>query len=106
MNDNTGRIDNLQEVQLKNLREDLKGMSYRPVCSVQPTMQDNTSGKKELIKTREEWEMVKNGLGNVFNLSITNHTEIMNYKNCSRSLIETFGRTHNKTCLLYTSRCV
>ena len=53
--------------------------------------------KNELIKTREELEMMKNGLINVFNLSITNHTEIMNFKNCRRSLKETLERTHNKT---------
>ena len=33
--------------------------------------------KKELIKTWEELEMMKNGLVNVLNLPITDHKEIM-----------------------------
>ena len=41
MNDSTGSIDNIQEVQLKNLREDLDRVSYRPACSVQHNMLDN-----------------------------------------------------------------
>ena len=44
--------------------------------------------QKELIKTGEELEMMKTGLVNVLNLPITDHTEIMKFKNCRRSLEE------------------
>ena len=47
-------------------------------------------------KTREELEMMKNGLTNVFNLPMTDHTEIMNYKDCRRTLKEIIEGIHNK----------
>ena len=39
---------------------------------------------------------MKNGLVNVLNLPITDHREIMNFKNCRRSLKEILEMTHNK----------
>ena len=53
--------------------------------------------KKELIKKREELEMMKNGIINVLNLPITDHTEIMNFKDCRRTSKEILERAHNKT---------
>ena len=42
---------------------------------------------KKPINTRENLEMMNNGLVNVLNLPITHHREIMNFKN-GRSLTE------------------
>ena len=50
--------------------------------------------KKKIIKTREELEMVKNGLIEVFNLPITDRIEIMKYKDCRRNLKETIEGVH------------
>ena len=56
--------------------------------------------QRKLIKTREELEMMNNGLINVLNILSIEHREIGNFKNNQRSLIELF----KGTCLLYTSR--
>ena len=40
---------------------------------------------------------MNSGLVNVLNLPITDHSEIMNFKNGRRSLTEILERTHNKT---------
>ena len=40
--------------------------------------------------------MMKNGLINVLNLPITDQTEIMNYKDCKRTLKEIIEDIHNK----------
>ena len=84
MNDNTGRFDNLQGVQLKNLIEDFERMSYRPACSVQHTMLDNRENinfknyrrnpveflervDECLLRTKENrWTMIKNLLDDSF----------------------------------------
>ena len=50
---------------------------------------------RNLIKTKEESEMMNNGLINVLNIPITNNKEIMNVRDSKR-----------RFCLLYTSRCV
>ena len=52
---------------------------------------------KKPINTRENLEMMISGLVNVLNLPITDHREIMNFKNVRRSLTEIIERTHNKT---------
>ena len=52
--------------------------------------------KKKIIKTREELEMVKNGLIEVFNLPITDRREIMKYKDCRRNLKEITERLHKE----------
>ena len=40
---------------------------------------------------------MKNGLINVFNLPITDHTEIINFKDCRRTLKEILEGIHNKS---------
>ena len=62
--------------------------------------------RKKIINTREELEMMKNGLLTMFNLPMTDHAEMMNFKNNRRNVRETLERNHYNTCLLYTSRCV
>ena len=53
--------------------------------------------QRKLIKTREELEMMNNGLVNVLNILSTEHRKISNFKNNRRSLIEIVIMTHNKT---------
>ena len=43
---------------------------------------------RKIIKTREEVEMMKNGLTDVFNVPMTNHAERMNFMECRRTLKE------------------
>ena len=43
---------------------------------------------RKIIKTREEVEMMKNGLTNVFSVPMTNHAERMNFMECRRTLKE------------------
>ena len=43
---------------------------------------------RKIIKTREEVEMMKNGLTNVFSVQMTNHAERMNFMECRRTLKE------------------
>ena len=52
--------------------------------------------KKKLIKTREEWQMMKNGLLDVFNLPITDHSKLMDYKDCRRTLKEILEGVNNQ----------
>ena len=52
--------------------------------------------QKKIINTKEELEMMKIGLINVFNLPITEQTETMNYEDCRRILKEIIEGTHNK----------
>ena len=44
--------------------------------------------QRKLINTREELEMMKHGLINVFNLPMTDHAEMMNFMECRRTLKE------------------
>ena len=51
---------------------------------------------RKLIKTREEVEMMKNGLIDVFNVPMTNHTKRMNFMECRRTLKEILEGMHNR----------
>ena len=51
---------------------------------------------KKLIQTREEVEMVKRGLIDVFNLTITDQSKLMKYKDCRMTLKEIIEGIHNK----------
>ena len=70
--------------------------------------------RKKIINTREELEMMKNGLLEMFNIPINGQNEIMKFKNNRRNLLEPLEGNHYKivcnrisrSCLLYTSRCV
>ena len=53
--------------------------------------------QQKLINTWEELEMIKNGLGNVLNLPMTNHKGIIHVKKSRRNLIKLFKGTHNQT---------
>ena len=48
--------------------------------------------QKKLINTREEGELINNGLVNVLNILSTEHRRVSNFKNNRRTLIETFKR--------------
>ena len=61
---------------------------------------------RRLINTREELEIMKNGLINMFNIPITDHEEIINVQDYRRRSNQIVEITYYKTCLLYTSRCV
>ena len=52
---------------------------------------------RKLINTREQLEMMKNGLLEMFNVLINDQNEIMNFKNNRRNLLETLERNHYKT---------
>ena len=52
--------------------------------------------KKKLIQTREEVEMMKNGLIDVFNLPITYQSKLIEYKDCRRTLREIIKGFHNQ----------
>ena len=52
---------------------------------------------RKLIKTREELEMMNNGLINVRNIPMTNDKEIMNFGDYRRRLKEISVMTYNKT---------
>ena len=59
-------------------------------------MKKNRIIKKKLIKTREEVEMMKNGLIDVFNLPITDQSKLIKYKDCRRTLREVIKEIHNQ----------
>ena len=53
--------------------------------------------QRKLIKTREEWEMMNNGLVTVLNILSTEHRRVSIFKNNQRSLVETFKRNRHIT---------
>ena len=52
--------------------------------------------QRKLINTREELEMMKNGLLEMFNLPITDHMEMKNFMECRRTLKEILGGINNQ----------
>ena len=95
-------------------KEDIQTMKMKKVRQIHP---------RKLINSREELEMMKNGLLEMFNILINDQNEMMNFKNNRRNLLEPLEGNHYKIvcnrirrrrhlidmhnpCLLYTSRCV
>ena len=52
--------------------------------------------QRKLINTREELEMMKNGLLEMFNLPITDHAEMRNVMECRRTMKEILGGINNQ----------
>ena len=52
--------------------------------------------QRKRINTREELEMMKNGLLETFNRPINDHTEMMNVMECRRTLKEILGGINNQ----------
>ena len=52
--------------------------------------------KKKLLKTREELEIMKSALIDVFNLPITDQSKCMKYKDCRRNLKEIIEGVHKE----------
>ena len=52
---------------------------------------------RDSIKTREEVEMVKNGLIDVFNLPLTYQSKLIKYKDCRMTLREIIKGIHNQS---------
>ena len=89
--------DNKNNKKIKNIEINRRGVKKnRIIKKIKKTKEIGKIYKKKLIKTREELEMMKNGLIDVCNLPITDQSKLMKYKDCRRTLKEIIEGIHNK----------
>ena len=89
---------NKNQEKIKHIETNRRGVQEKQIIKkIKETRNLGKICKRKLINTREEVEMRKNGLLEMFNLPITDQNEIMNFKNNRRNLIETLERNHYKT---------
>ena len=82
----------------KKNKEKLKhiGTNSRGVQKKQIIKKTKKMHQRKLINTREELEMMKNGLLEMFNLPINDHAEMMNVMECRRTMKEILGGINNQ----------
>ena len=92
----SGNKDNKDNEKIKHIKTHRRRVKKnRVIKKIKKTKEIGKIYKKKLLKTREEVEMMKNGLIDVFNLPITDQSKFMKYKDCRRTLKAIIEGSHN-----------